>query len=352
MSVSQKPYGVTPAGDQVTEYTLTNKAGASVSVLDFGGIVTRILVPDRDGALGDVNLSFDDVSVYTNGKSGSMGMLIGRVGNRIKGASFELEGETYSLPKNNNGNCLHGGTVGFGLRMWTVEPAEANGVSSLILRLTSDDGDQGFPGKVEVTVTYTFSDSNELGIHYRATTDKTTLINLTNHAYFNLDGHDAGTVEDLELQINADLVTEVGEGLIPTGRLLPVDSVPFGFAKMTRIGDVLSKTDDCPSMRLAGGVDFNYCAGRDRETKVIATLYSPKTGRVMDVITDQPGVQCYTANGLSGIGKNGVAYGRYAGVCLETQHYQDSIHQPHFPSIVVRPQDTYDTLTVYRFGIR
>lgn len=351
MSISQRPFGVTPNGEKVTEYTMTNRDGASVSMLDFGGIITRILVPDRDGKLDDVSLSFDDIDVYAQGRSGSMGMLIGRVGNRIRGASFELEGRTYTLPKNNNGNCLHGG-MGFGLRMWQARPVLTEGGDALELTLTSQDGDQGFPGTLKVKVTYTFTDHNELGIHYQASTDKTTLCSLTNHAYFNLDGHASGSVRDLEMQINADLVTEVGEGLIPTGRLLPVSEVPYNFTSPTRIGDVLDKTPDCPGMTMAKGVDFNFCAGRDRETKVIATLYSPKTGRVMDVITDQPGVQCYTGNNLNNDGKDGVHYGPYAGVCLETQHYPDSIHHPHFPSVVLRPQDTYDTLTIYRFGVR
>ena len=351
MSIAQRPFGVTPNGEKVTEYTMTNRDGASVSILDFGGIITRILVPDRDGKLDDVSLSFDDIDVYAQGRSGSMGMLIGRVGNRIRGASFELEGRTYTLPKNNNGNCLHGG-VGFGLRMWEARPVLVEGGDALELTLTSQDGDQGFPGTLKVKVTYTFTDHNELGIHYQASTDQTTLCSLTNHAYFNLDGHASGTVRDQELQINADLVTEVGEGLIPTGRLLPVSEVPYNFTSPTRIGDVLDKTPECPGMTMAKGVDFNFCAGRDRETKVIATLYSPKTGRVMDVITDQPGVQCYTGNNLDNDGKDGEQYRPNAGVCQETQHKQDANQQPHFPSIVLRPQDTYDTLTIYRFGVR
>ena len=350
MSITQRPFGVTPAGEQVTEYTMTNREGACVSVLDFGGIITRILVKDRNGRLDDVNLSFEDIGVYARGLSGSMGMLIGRVGNRIRGAAFELEGQRYTLPGNDNGNCLHGG-VGFGLRMWKVQPAAAEG-DALELTLRSEDGDQGFPGTLEVKVTYTFNDQNELGIHYQARTDKATLCNLTNHAYFNLDGHASASVRDLELQINADLVTEVGEGLIPTGRLIPVGEVPYDFTKPTRIGDVLDRMPECPGMTMAKGVDFNYCAGGDRQTKRIATLYSPRTGRLMEVITDQPGVQCYTANFLDIDGKEGVHYGPYSGVCLETQHYPDAIHQPQFPSIVLRPQDTYDSFTIYRFGIR
>ena len=352
MSITTRPFGQTPSGENVTEYTLTNETGASVSIIDFGGIVTRILVPDRDGKLADVNLSYDDVETYLSSKGGSMGMLIGRVGNRIADAHFDLDGQTYILAQNNGVNNLHGGVVGFGKRMWQAEPAEIDGDPALILSLVSEDGDQGFPGKVEVQVTYAFSKENELLIHYEAVADQATLMNLTNHAYFNLDGHDAGTVNDLELQINAHSVTEVREGLIPTGKLIPQKNVKWNFTNMTRLGDVLAETPNDADMFLAGGVDFNYCAGRDRETKVIATLYSPKTGRAMDVITDQPGVQCYTGQGLDVTGKGGVHYGKYAGVCLETQHYPDAIHHPEFPSIVLRPQDTYDTFTVYKFYVK
>lgn len=352
MSITWKPFGVTPAGESVTEYTLTNHNGASVSICDFGAIVTRILVPDRNGALGDVNLGFDSVDVYASGNSGSMGALIGRVGNRIGRAAFELEGARYVLGKNNGENNLHGGPEGFNMRMWKAQPSCEGGVSSLTLSLVSPDMDQGFPGELSVTVTYSFNDQNELAIVYHALTSKTTLVNLTNHAYFNLDGHDAGTVEDLQLQIFADEVTEIADDLIPTGRTLSSASVPYGFETAARVGDVLAQIPNVPIMKAVGGVDFNYCAGADRQTKRIATLYSPKTGRVMDVITDQPGVQCYTGQGLNHTGKGGALYGRFAGICLETQHYPDAIHHPHFPSIVLRPQDRYYTFTVYRFGVR
>lgn len=352
MSISNRPYGHDQYQHPATEYTLTNASGASVSILDFGAIITRICVPDRSGKLGDVSLGFDEADRYTH-DSGSMGTLVGRTGNRIAGATFELEGKTYTLGKNSLGkNNLHGGPEGFGLKMWNAMPIQENGKDTLRMTLYSPDLDQGFPGAVTVIVDYTFDDENNLGIHYHATTSKTTLINLTNHAYFNLNGHEAGTVHDLELQVNADEVTEVGEGLIPTGALKPVKGLPYDFTVMKPIGDALEHTETCPDMKLAGGVDFNYCAGRDRETKLIAVLYSPKTGREMRVVTDQPGVQIYTGQGLHQVGKDGVQYVPYAGVCLETQHYADSIHHPHFPSTVLRPQDVFDSDTVYQFRIR
>ena len=350
MSITSRPFGHTAAGEAVTEYTITNASGASVSIMDFGGAINRILVPDRQGRLGDVNLSYDrDIATFEAPGNGNLGALIGRYGNRIGGASFELEGKTHTLAKNDGENNLHGGNVGYNHRMWQAQPLEPD---TLLLTLTSPDGEEGFPGTVHITVDYTFDNANALRIHYRADTDQPTLINLTNHAYFNLNGHDGEDIRNHELVIHADCITQVRPGLIPTGRLIPSDQTVYGFTTPTPIGQVLAHVEDDPELKAAGGVDFNYCAGRDRETKVIATLYSPKTGRVMDVITDQPGVQCYTSQFLDRPGKDGVHYHPFQGVCLETQHYPDSIHHPHFPSVVVRPQDTYDTFTTYRFSVR
>lgn len=351
MSITTKPYGALPQG-QVLEYTLTNERGSSVSILDFGGTITRIVVPDREGKLDDVALGFEDVTPYYTGQCGSMGGIIGRYGNRIGGARFTLEGKEYRLGKNNGENNLHGGPQGFNQRLWHAKPWEKDGVCGLELTLVSPDGDQGFPGALSATVTYTFDNEDTLGITYHADTDKPTLCNLTNHAYFNLDGHGAGTVEDLELHIPADFINQVDQGLIPTGTLLRPQDTVYGFAQPTRLGDVLAHTGTDPDLRNAGGVDFNYCMGRDKETKLCAVLYSPKTGREMRVETDQPGVQLYTGQFLNFQGKDGVPYGRFAGLCLETQHYPDSPNQPHYPSTVLRPQEHYYTVTKYRFGIR
>lgn len=351
MSITTKPYGHDQHGAPVTEYTLTNAGGAYVSILDFGGIITSIVVPDRHGKLADVNLGYADAGRYTS-DHGSMGALIGRVGNRIAGARFDLDGKTYVLGANNGPNNLHGGPEGFNMRMWQAAPKAAACMDALELTLVSPDGDQNFPGTLHVTVTYTFNDACALGIHYRATTDKTTLVNLTNHAYFNLDGHDAPDVRDHTLQVFAECVTEAGPGLIPTGRLIPQADVVYGFETEKRVGDVLAHTDTDPAMQAAGGVDFNYAAGDDRLQKMIAVLYSPQTGREMRVVTDLPGVQVYTGQGLHQQGKGGVTYHAYSGLCLETQRYPDAIHHRHFPSIVLRPGEVYLTTTTYHFGIR
>jgi aldose 1-epimerase len=351
MSITTTPYGHDQHGAPVTEYTLTNAGGAYVSILDFGGIITSIVVPDRHGKLADVNLGFADAGRYTS-DNGSMGALIGRVGNRIAGAQFRLDGQVYVLGANNGPNNLHGGPEGFNMRMWQAAPKDVVGMDALELTLVSPDGDQNFPGTLHVTVTYTFTNACALGIHYRATTDKTTLVNLTNHAYFNLDGHDAPDVRDHTLRVFADYVTEAGPGLIPTGRLIPQADVVYGFETEKRIGDVLAHTDTDPAMQAAGGIDFNYAAGDDRLQKMIAVLYSPNTGREMSVVTDLPGVQVYTGQGLHQQGKGGVTYHAYSGLCLETQRYPDAIHQPQFPSIVLRPGEVYLTTTTYHFGVR
>ncbi|HPJ01847.1 MAG TPA: aldose epimerase family protein [Candidatus Limiplasma sp.] len=345
MQITMNAYGMDPHNNPVTEYTITNAPGASVSVMDLGATVTRILMPDQNGKLGDVVLGYDTAEGYMQ-NGGYLGALIGRFGNRIGDASFDLDGNTYPLQANNGKNNLHGGPEGFDRRMFSVAEIQ----NGLRFTLTSPDGDQGFPGTLQVTADYTLSDDNVFSIRYHAVTDKPTLVNLTNHSYFNLDGHDAGDVKDLVLQVFADAVTEVDNGLIPTGTLIPAADVVYGFQTPTRVGDVLDHPD--AAMKNAGGVDFNFCAGKPGQNKRIATLYSPKTGREMQVFTDLPGVQVYTGQGLNQTGKGGVQYHPYAGLCLETQGYPDAIHHANFPSVVLRPGEEYITETSFRFSVR
>ena len=347
MNITMQPFGKDHLNRPVTEYTLSNAAGASVSVMDLGGTVTRIMMPDRDGNLGDVVLGYDNALSYMQ-NGGYLGALIGRFGNRIGGASFSLDGTQYPLQPNDGPNNLHGGPDGFDRHVFDVKITD----NALVLSLVSPDGDQGFPGKLTVEASYSLSDDNAFTITYRATTDKTTIINLTNHSYFNLDGHDAGDIKDLTLQVFADSVTEADAQLIPTGKLIPATEVVYGFQKPTRIGDVLDHPDAAMQGTKANGVDFNFCAGRDREYKHIATLYSPKTGREMQTFTDLPGVQVYTGQGLNQTGKGGTHYSANGGLCLETQRYPDAIHHPHFHSVVLRPEEVYFTQTTYRFAVR
>ena len=351
MSITQKNFGTTQKGETVTEFTLTNAQGASVSMIDFGGIITQICVPDREGNIDDVNLSFDEVSTY-EGACGSMGALIGRVGNRIAGAHFTLDGVDYPLTANNGANNLHGGPEGFNVRMWDATTKQEEGKDTLHLHLVSPHMDQGFPGTLTVDVDYTWNDKNELGIHYQASTDQTTIINLTNHAYFNLDGYKTPTVFEQELQIFANYLTDTTIDLIPNGKFVATEGLLYGFEKPTRLGDLLADVAQNAKLLNAGGVDFNYCAGRENESKTIAKLYSPNTGRMMEVITDQPGVQCYTGQYMDKIGKNGTRFGAFSGICLETQRYPDAIHHDHFPSIVIRPEEKYDTFTRYCFSVQ
>lgn len=353
MSISTTNFGKTAKGETVTRYTLTNRSGSSVSILDFGGIVQSIIVPDKSGDLDDVALGFDDVATYEGPSSGHMGMLIGRVGNRIANAQFTLDGKVYHLTANNGRNNLHGGPVGFGKRMWQAQPVEqGESGDSLILTLVSEDGDQGFPGRLDVKVTYTFTKEDDLIIHYEAETDRPTIINLTNHTYFNLFGHDVCDIRDMVLQIFAEKVTDVGQDLIPTGELVDATEDAWDFTKPRRLGNTISLSKANLRLLGAGGVDFNYCVGDNGKMKQVAVLTARKfVGRYMEVYSDQPGVQCYTAQGLNVKGKDNVEYVPYSGVCLETQHYPDAVHHPNFPSIVLRPGEKYDTTTIYKFRV-
>ena len=349
MSISQKEFGHNGAGLPVTQYTLTNASGASVSVLDYGGVITSIIVPDREGHLADVCLGFDRMDPYL-GKNGSMGALIGRYGNRISKGRFTIDGKTYSLYINNGENHLHGGKEGFGVRMWQARPLPGQGSDSLSLRLVSRHMEENYPGNLNVTVTYTFDDSGSLSIHYEAQTDQATHVNLTNHAYFNLAGHNAGPIADHLIKVEADAITKVDPALIPTGEMLPVAGTPFDFRRERRLGDGLQRIGESAQMTYGGGYDHNFVLRKGLNLGLAARLRDPASGRYLEVVTDQPGVQVYTANTAGyGPGKDGAHYGPFCGICLETQHYPDTPNHDSFPSTLLRPGEKYDTLTIYAF---
>lgn len=351
MSISMSPFGMTPDGQQVTRYTLTNRGGASVSVINYGGIVTSICVPDRDGVLGDVALGFDTLDGYLI-DHGCMGDTVGRYGNRIAQGRFTLDGVSYQLACNNGKNHLHGGNVGFCMRMWAITPVEGEGHDSLRMHYVSPDGEENYPGTLDVTVTYTWDDSCSLSIRYEATTDRATLCNLTNHTYFNLAGHAHGTIRDQLLQIDSDVITPVQDaGLIPTGGYMPVAGTPFDMRRPLLLGEGLDRMQTCPQMVYARGYDHNFVLRKGEAMGLAAVMKDPQSGRVMEVLTDQPGVQLYTACWTDfGGGKGGAYYGMHSALCLETQHFPDSPNNPQFTgTTVLRPGEKYDTTTIYAF---
>lgn len=338
--------------DQLVKlFTLTNASGAQASITEYGGIVVSIKVPDRDGNLGDVALGYDNLDAYVQ-DTPYFGAITGRYANRIAAGRFEIDGTTYELPVNNGPNSLHGGIKGFDKVVWKGEPtAPGDGVT---FRYVSADGEEGYPGKLDATVTYTWTDANELKIEYLASTDKPTVINLTNHSYFNLKDGGASTILEHELMINADRYTPVADaGAIPTGELASLDGTPLDFREATVIGERIEEENE--QLGFGSGYDHNYVLNASgEELTVAATVYDPASGRVMEVLTEEPGVQFYSGNFLDGhhVGKGGVGYERRSGLCLETQHFPDSPNQPNFPSTVLRPGETYATSTIYRFSTR
>ncbi|WP_426058162.1 aldose epimerase family protein [Hymenobacter sp. B1770] len=344
------PFGKSADGTEVQLFTLRNASGAKATITNFGGILTSLMVPDKDGKMGDVVLGFDNVSGYQSAeylKSGPyFGALIGRYGNRIKGGKFTLDGKTYTLAKNNGPNTLHGGKVGFDKVIWQAEPGTSADGQSLKLTYLSKDGEEGYPGNLNVTVVYTLTNDNALKIDYTATTDKATPINLTNHAYFNLN-HGAGKdILGHEVTIPADRYTVVDATLIPTGELRPVKGTPFDFTTPHAIGERIAQ--------VPGGYDHNWVLNGEGKQHAAATVYEPVSGRTMEVTTDEPGIQFYTGNFLDGTltGKGGTTYGKHAGFCLETQHFPDSPNQPKFPNTVLKPGETFQSTSIYKFGVR
>lgn len=355
-TISMQSFGKTKEGVDTTLYTLTNANGVKADITNYGGIVVRLIVPDRNGNLDDVVLGYNTVAEYIL-DTPYFGALIGRVGNRIADGKFKLNGKSYSLVTNNFPGdipChLHGGTVGFDKVVWDAEPFIENNTPGLKLHYLSKDGEEGYPGNLDVTVWYRLTNDNGLKIDYLATTDKATPINLTNHSYFNLKGEGDGDILGHVMVFNAANYTPVNAGLIPTGKIEPVKGTPFDFTTPHAIGERVDS--DNQQMEFGGGYDHNWVLdNQDGDLALAGTVYEPVSGRFMEVWTEEPGLQFYCGNFLDGslIGKSGRPYNFRNGFCLETQHYPDSINQPNFPTTVLKPGQEYRTTTIYRFSTR
>jgi aldose 1-epimerase len=354
ITVSHAPFGKLPDGAVVEQYTLKNTAGMEVRVLTYGGIITSIQVPDRNGRLGDVVLGYDSLEGYVKNPS-YFGAVIGRYANRVGKAQFTLDGKTYKLAANNRANSLHGGLKGFDKFVWSakeVHQADKAGQAGVELSHTSPDGDEGYPGNLSVSVTFLLNDKNELSLDYAATTDKPTIVNLTHHDYFNLAGDGEGDVLGHVLTINATHYTPTDSLQLPTGALKDVAGSPFDFRKPTAIGARIDAKDE--QLQLGLGYDHNFVIDRKKPgLAVAATVADPKSGRTLEVRTTEPGVQLYTANHLDGsLGKASHRYIKRGAFCLETEHFPDSPNRPEFPSTVLRPGEKFHSLSVYAFGVK
>ncbi|MVM41540.1 galactose-1-epimerase [Spirosoma sp. HMF3257] len=348
--IEKTVYGQLPDGQTADLYTLHNAAGMTASITNYGGIIVSLTTPDRNGKFEDVTLGMDSLAGYVKGTP-YFGALIGRYGNRIAKGKFTLDGKTYTLVTNNFGNHLHGGTKGFDKVLWTATPVEGD-EPALKLTYTSKDGEEGYPGNLSVQVTYTLQKDNALKIDYQATTDKPTVVNLTNHTYFNLAGGAKRDILDHVVTLYADKFIPIDQTLIPTGKLQPVAGTPFDFTKPTVVGTRINDSTDT-QIKYGGGYDHGWVLnGTGDSLKLAATVYEPTSGRVMEVRTDQPAVQFYTGNFLDGsvTGREGFPYKKRYALCLETEHYPDSPNQPNFPTTVLKPGETYKTTTVYQFS--
>ena len=350
--ISKKKFGTLECGSDVYAYTLENNNGMSVKILDLGGIINQINVPDKEGRLTDIIGGYDNIDYYAKA-TGYQGALIGRFGNRICKGKFTLDGKEYSLFCNNNAvNHLHGGKIGFDKKIWKATPVDGDS-PALELEYVSPDGEEGYPGTLTVKVTYTLTADNALSIRYQATTDKKTILNLTNHAYFNLGGYASGCVRGHYLEMDAESYVKTDSLLIPTGELVPVDGTPFDFRKGKLVGDEIDA--DNVDLKIAGGYDhcFNFTGGESKEPVLRATLKDPKSGRVMKMYTNQPCVQLYTGNFLKDDGypfKGGCVKKKQMALCLETQHMPDAINHSNFTDVTLDVGETYDYTTVYAFS--
>ena len=348
MSIKTEPFGKTADGQAVDLVTMKNPNGIEARIITYGGIMVSMKTPDRDGKAGDVVLGFDKLDGYTK-EHPYFGAIIGRYGNRIAAGKFTLDGVEYELATNNVPNHLHGGTKGFDKVVWKIQESKAEGNEAvLVLKYLSKDGEEDYPGNLDCTVTYTLTADNELKMRYQAATDKPTVLNLTNHSYWNLAGQGTGDILGHELILNADGYTPVDEGLIPTGEIASVKGTPMDFTEPKTIGSRIKQVD-------IGGYDHNFALnGKTGEMKLCARVFEPTSGRVMEIRTTEPGVQFYTGNFLDGTltGKGGKVYQKHYAFCLETQHFPDSPNKPDFPSVVLRPGEKYDITTVHKFSVK
>ena len=351
-TISKEVFGQLPDGQTADLYTLTNANGMTVNITNYGGIITKLTAPDKNGEWADVVLGFDSLPPYLKGHP-FFGALVGRYGNRIAKGKFKLNDQEYALPINNGPNALHGGLKGFDKVIWKTTEIKKDSTVGLELTYTSKDGEEGYPGNLDVKITYTLSNDNALLIEYSATTDKPTVINLTNHSYFNLSGLKKNIL-DHEITIKADSIVAVDATLIPTGKLRAVEGTPFDLRKPIAVGAGIDKTED-EQIKNGGGYDHCWVINRGNDKGLVhfATVTEPESGRILEAFTTEPGVQLYTGNFLDGSlkGKN-ATYSKRFGLCLETEHFPDSPNQPQFPTTELKPGETYSTATKYKFSVK
>jgi len=351
-AVEKASFGTTSDGQAVEIYTMQNSHGLRAKVLTFGAAIYSLEVPDRDGRLANINANRPGLADY-EAKGGAFGSVIGRFANRIGGANFTIDGVKYSLAANNGPNHIHGGPKGFTKRIWKAEPVITKDAATLKLTYTSADGEEGYPGSLTCTLVYELNDRNEWKMDYTATTDKATVLNLSNHSYWNLGGAWSGTALDHLLMVNADKVLKVDEMLIPTGEMIPVADSPLDFRQPRRVGERIGEIKE---RHFNGGYDHCFVINHKKpgDLTLCAKLEDPKSGRTMEVLTTEPGVQVYSANAPSGanVGPNGYPYPKHAAVCLETQHYPDSPNKPSFPTTLLKPGETFRSTTIHRFAVK
>ncbi len=351
--IEKSVFGKLADGSQVEAYVLKNANGMSAKIINYGASIVTLTAPDKNGKYEDVVLGYDNIEGYVNGTT-YFGGIVGRYGNRIAKGKMTIDGKEYQLAVNNAPNHLHGGVVGFNKKLWTVDKTEItkNG-PAITMTVVSKDGEENYPGNVKLTVVYTLTNDNALSMVYTGSTDKTTVLNPTNHSYFNLTGDMNNTILDHELMINADKITPVDRGLITTGKLEDVAGTPMDFRTAKKIGKDIGA--DFEQLKYGGGYDHNWVTNNyDKKVRLIATVYEPKSGRVMETYSDEPGVQFYCGNFLNGTvaGKGGIKYAKRTGLCLEAQHYPDSPNKPEFPTTLLKPGETYHQTTIYKFSVK